>query len=174
MHGNNYQGKVSSKITTLVWVWPGVPLVQSVSRILWPSMDGITWYLSLTIVNIFYQLWFSYGLFKTCLSQILIAVSSWCKNYLKKFDWLITLLSLSNKYFYSPTFACMCPEKVSTTEVLMGAFKIIRFLLENTSLLAHQPRKFPSRRNQSIGLCGVQIAINSLVSIWWEYWAFNS
>ena len=34
LHGDNHQWKVTSETTTLVWVWPVVPFVQSDSRIL--------------------------------------------------------------------------------------------------------------------------------------------
>ena len=34
LHRNNNQGKIAFKATSLGWVWPGVPLSQSDSRIL--------------------------------------------------------------------------------------------------------------------------------------------
>lgn len=45
LHGENHEGKVASKTTTFVWLWPGVPLVQLDSMILWLwiSLERINW-----------------------------------------------------------------------------------------------------------------------------------
>ena len=49
LHGDNYQGKLTSEITTLGWVWPVVCFVQSNCRILRSliSLEGISGYLFL-------------------------------------------------------------------------------------------------------------------------------
>ena len=54
--GDNHQRKVASETSTFGWVWSGVPLGQSDSWILWSSisLEGKTWQLCLTIVNLFY------------------------------------------------------------------------------------------------------------------------
>ena len=66
LHRGNHHGKLVFKTNALIWVWSGVPLSQLDSRILWSSisLEGISWYLCLTIVNIFY-------LFPCILSNVL-------------------------------------------------------------------------------------------------------
>ena len=53
---NNHQGKIALKTTSLGWVWPGMPLHESDSKILWSSifLEVNDWYSFLSIIILGY------------------------------------------------------------------------------------------------------------------------